>query len=270
MAGRFPIRTTLVLWLGATVGAACVLPYIEAIMPGLAAASNRLRVPVVVLVLLSVGQSAVTLGALTFSGLWAARKLGMGAPWLQAWLDGDAPAGNLRRPVITALALGVMSAVLLLVLDTFVFLPLSPDGVGRLLRMPQPPAWAGLLASFEGGITEEIELRLFLLSFLALGVSFATRLVARPATVPAVGTFWVANVVAGVLFGLGHLPLTARLVTLTPIVVARAIVLNGSLGLVTGYLFFRRGIELAILCHFSADIVMHVAAPMLQPWLLPH
>jgi membrane protease YdiL (CAAX protease family) len=80
--------------------------------------------------------------------------------------------------------------------------------------------------------------------------------------------FWVANIVAAILFGLGHLPVTAHLVPLTSVVVARAVVLNGIVGLVAGTLFWRRGIEMAILCHFSADVVLHVGAPLLQS-LLP-
>jgi membrane protease YdiL (CAAX protease family) len=127
----------------------------------------------------------------------------------------------------------------------------------------------GLLASIEGGITEEVELRLFLLSFLALGIRYASRfaLEDRDAILsPAV--FWPANVAAAVLFGLGHLPVTSHLIPLTPVVIARAIVLNAIVGLVAGYLFWRRGIEMAMLSHFSADIVLHVVAPLLQPLLL--
>jgi len=66
-----------------------------------------------------------------------------------------------------------------------------------------------------------------------------------------------------VLFGLGHLPATAELVPLSSLVVTRAVVLNGVLGVVAGYLYWRQGIEMAMLCHFSADIVLHVLLPLL-------
>jgi membrane protease YdiL (CAAX protease family) len=41
-------------------------------------------------------------------------------------------------------------------------------------------------------------------------------------------------------------------------VVLRAIVLNGLAGVAFGYLYFTRGLESAIVSHFSADIVLHV------------
>jgi membrane protease YdiL (CAAX protease family) len=268
MRRRFFSRTGFAIWIGASVGVACVLPYVEALTPALGQAATRLGLPVALVVLLSLLQSAAMLGVMTFSGLWAAGKLSLGAPWLDAWLGGTPPP-ELRRAAFTAVALGLAVGVVLLALDVFLFLPLSPNAVGQLLRQPQPPAWTGLLASFEGGISEEVELRLFLLSFLALGLRRASSLVAgaRGADLtPAI--FWTANVIAAVLFGLGHLPVTSHLIPLTALIVTRAIVLNGLVGLLTGYLFWRRGIEMAMLCHFCADIILHVVAPLLQPLLL--
>jgi hypothetical protein len=269
MERRFSLRTALALWIAATIGAACVLPYLAFLTPALQQAAGRLRVPVFVVILLSLAQSAVTLAVLTFAGLWAATKLGMGAPLLDHWLAGEPSPRDSRRAALTSVALGLLSGVALIAVDRFLFLPLSREGVGRLLHQRQPPAWAGLLASIEGGVTEEVQLRLFVLSFLALGVRYARGVFARhreTSLTPAV--FWIANVIAAVLFGLGHLPVTARLVPLTAVVVTRSIVLNGIVGLVAGTLFWRRGIEMAMVCHFSADIVLHVAAPLLQSWLL--
>jgi len=66
------------------------------------------------------------------------------------------------------------------------------------------------------------------------------------------------------MFGLGHLPLTAEFTLLTPLIVARAILLNGIIGIVAGLLYWRRGIEMAILFHFSFDIVLHGLLPMIS------
>jgi membrane protease YdiL (CAAX protease family) len=75
---------------------------------------------------------------------------------------------------------------------------------------------------------------------------------------PSDAVFWIANVLAAVLFGLGHLPATSLQVPLTPLVVTRAVVLNGLLGIVFGWLYWKRGLEAAIISHFSADLVLHV------------
>ena len=58
--------------------------------------------------------------------------------------------------------------------------------------------------------------------------------------------------------GLGHLPATSVVVPLTPLVITRAVVLNGLLGIAFGWLYWKRGLEAAIISHFSADIVLHV------------
>ena len=76
---------------------------------------------------------------------------------------------------------------------------------------------------------------------------------------PTIVILWVANVLAAVLFGLGHLPATAVLLPLTPLVITCAVVLNnGLLGVAFGYLYMTRGLESAMVSHFSADIVLHV------------
>jgi membrane protease YdiL (CAAX protease family) len=112
-----------------------------------------------------------------------------------------------------------------------------------------------LLASFFGGIDEEIQLRLFALSLLVWLARFLFR---KPDGRPTATAFWTANIVAAILFGLGHLPLTSMLTPLTPVIVARAVVLNGLLGLALGYLYWKRGLESAMISHFSADLLLHV------------
>ena len=44
--------------------------------------------------------------------------------------------------------------------------------------------------------------------------------------------------------------------------VARTVMLNGLAGLGFGWLYWRQGFESAVLAHFCADLVLHVAAPL--------
>ena len=264
MAQRFFSRTGFCLWLGAMIGTICVLPYLNAIMPQtLPEPATQRGLPTWAMLAISIVQSALVLGVMTFSGLWAARKLGLGAPVLDAWLGGEALAFDLRSSALTAFALGIATGLMLIGLDLLVFLPLDPNGLGQIVQTKQPAAWMGFLASFSGGIGEEVQLRLFLLSFLAIGIRYVSGFLV-PARVspltPAV--FWSANIIAALIFGLGHLPVTAELVALTPLLIVRAIVLNGIVGVVAGFLFWRRGIEMAMVFHFSADIVLHVLPPL--------
>jgi len=120
------------------------------------------------------------------------------------------------------------------------------------------PVWKALLASFYGGIGEEVLLRLFLVSFF-VWITFKTKKNAdgNPESIG----IWLSIILAAVFFGLGHLPATAQITPLTGLVVARAIVLNGVLGIIFGWLYWKKGLESAMIAHFSTDIVLHIIAP---------
>jgi membrane protease YdiL (CAAX protease family) len=72
-----------------------------------------------------------------------------------------------------------------------------------------------------------------------------------------------AIVIAALLFGAGHLPAAAPVWPLTGMVVLRTLLLNAVAGLAFGWLYWRRGLEAAMLAHFCADLVLHVAVPLL-------
>jgi membrane protease YdiL (CAAX protease family) len=78
---------------------------------------------------------------------------------------------------------------------------------------------------------------------------------------PTIIGIWLSIIIAAVLFGIGHLPATAQIVDLTGIVIVRAIVLNGIGGIIFGWLYWKKGLESAMIAHFSTDIVLHVITP---------
>jgi len=256
-------RTGFTLWFIATLSAICVLPYANALSPNsIAKAATQLGLPEAAIWAVSIVQSAIVLGLATFIGLWAARKLDLKIPVLDAVLRAKPPDSGLRRAVVTAVSLGIASGVILIGLDRLLFMPLAPDALVQSLQTP-PPRWMGFLASFYGGIGEEIQLRLFLLSVSALIIRTISNFLFKPRrTNLSASVFWSANILAALVFGLGHLPATAAIMPLIPIVIVRAIILNGLVGIVAGYLFWKRGLEMAMLYHFSADIVLHVIIPL--------
>ena len=71
----------------------------------------------------------------------------------------------------------------------------------------------------------------------------------------------VFSILVDVIFGLGHLPVTASLIEITPLVVIRAIVFNGIGGVVFGWLFWKKGLESAMIAHFTADIFLLTLLP---------
>ncbi|GAG18864.1 unnamed protein product, partial [marine sediment metagenome] len=146
---------------------------------------------------------------------------------------------------------------LLFVLDRYVFaLAIEPVTVA----MAAPPLWTRLLLSLYGGVAEELMMRLGLMTLL-VWISWKVR--AAPGGGPATLGVWTAIVVVNIIFGLGHLPMTARLMAITPLVVVRAVVLNSIAGIIFGWLYWQRGLEAAMVSHFSADVVLHVLLPLM-------
>ena len=235
-----------------------MLPYaLELVSPILVKLKSQISLPT--LIVLQTTQAAILFAITTFVGLFFAQRIGLEAPILDAKLKGEAIAGKIQAVLPTSIALGIVSTLIILGLEFTYFQPTLIQELGNAAKsislQNQPAAWKGLLASFYGGIAEEILLRLFVMSFLAWIGSFISK---TSDGKPTNTVFWIANILAAVLFGLGHLPATAMLIPLTPLVIIRAIVLNGFVGIACGWLYQTRGLESAMIAHFSADIVLHV------------
>jgi hypothetical protein len=254
------LKMSLVLWALALLGAVLVLPYavsLEATMLNAVAARTGLTLWIVLA--LSTAQTATLSAIAIFAGLWSARALGLGAPLIAAWLSRRAPPARVGATLRIAVLAGLLTGFVLIGLDRWGFANFT--SVATLQTGAQPPAWQALLGSFYGGIDEEILLRLGLLSLLALALRTLVRTFGADRDVMlSTGVFWTANLVAALLFGLGHVPAVAQLAPLTMAVIVRTIALNGIAGLVFGALYRRYGLEWAMVAHFTADIVLHVVA----------
>ncbi len=104
-------------------------------------------------------------------------------------------------------------------------------------------------------------MRLFLLSALAWLFSKVSH---TKNGMPTRAALWSATLITACVFGLGHLPATALSTALTLLVVVRALVLNGIVGMLSGYFYWKRGLEAAILSHFTADVVLHFVWPLIR------
>ncbi len=253
----FNFKIFAILMTGSLTAALAALPYTLELEK---AVLEKLPVPIWVVAASSLVQSTILLAIAIGSGLFLAGNIGLGLPILEAKLRGEAVGDKLRAILPISILTGVLVSILIIGLDATIFSPalraeLGAKAAALNLRGAQPAAWKGLLASFYGGIDEEVLLRLFLMTLLAWLGKFLSK---DSAGHPTGKVFWVTNILAAVLFGLAHLPATATMVPLTPLVVARAVVLNGLGGVMFGYLYWKRGLEAAMISHFSADIVLHV------------
>lgn len=243
-----------VLTAAALFGSAAVFPYALQVS---GTPVRALQAPLAVVWAASTLQATLLAGVAAFVGLRLGPRVGLGAPLISDAVHRRPVAeGRLMRVLGPAVLIGAAVGGLILVLDASVF---SVALEGRVDQIPRPDPVLGLLASFYGGIVEELLLRFGLMTFLVwlLQRTFGGKEVSA-------GQMWIGIVLAAVVFGLGHLPLTAAAVPLTSGLVARALVLNGVPGVVFGWLYWRQGLLAAMASHFAADVVLHFLFPLLM------
>jgi hypothetical protein len=258
-------KALFILWGACILGFIAIIPYSYTLNGMTLTSTDLLSTGMLV----SSVQNILLFGLLIWTGLYVARRVCLGTPILDGLVKKESVGEKVRKMFLPALLIGIIGAILILLLDSFVFGP-PLEAELRLLgvNLPDsvnPPAWQGFLASFYGGIDEEVLLRLFVMTLIG---AIGARIYKKMDQKLPVGIFWVANILAAVLFGLGHLPTTAAIgMPMDFLVITRAIVLNGLLGIGFGWLYWKYGLESAMLSHFSADIVLHVLAPLVAVWL---
>ena len=235
-----------VLFALSLIGAVGIMPYAMKLAPE--GALERSKLPLPVMMALGVLQTAVLMAVAIGLGMLVANAVGLHAPVIEALVSGSDPLSVLVPFLLPAAVSGLVASALILGLERLVFAPRVPEALAGKDQEP----WKGLLASFYGGINEELLLRWIMVSVLAWLIGLVWN---SPAVI------WIAIFLAALLFGLGHLPATRNITPLTPWVVARGIVLNGVGGLIFGYLFWRYGIEAAIIAHFITDLFIHIGYP---------
>ena len=258
-------KVYFILLIAVTLAGIALLPYALALQT--AGTASAAPPPTFSQVLIAqIVQGVPIFAVLVFLGMFLMKRIGLGAPILDALTKGEreTAAATLRRVLPISVALGVVASLVIIGLD-IALRPLLIQDLGdkaSVLAMTaqQPAAWKGFLASFYGGIAEEVQLRLFIMSLLAWLGAFVSR---TSEGKPTKAVFWIANLLAAVLFGVGHLPTMALFAPLTALVVFRTLLLNGVGGVVFGWLYQTRGLESAMIAHFSADIVLHVLLALL-------
>jgi len=237
-----------ILLIASLISAILVLPYTLALSPSLAG----IFTPFVLFAQMI--QTLVIFSVAIFVGLLLAKRVGFTMPVLEGWLEGRDVGNYLRSIMGISIGLGVLAGFLIVVMSVL-FTPVAATFQSVELSIP---LWKGFLASFYGAISEEIVMRLFLMTLI---VWLIFKLKKTQDGKPTTLGIWIAIMITAVIFGLGHLPITGALTMITPLIVVRAIVLNGIGGVVFGWLYWKKGLESAMIGHFSADIVLHVIYP---------
>jgi uncharacterized membrane protein len=249
-SSRIPnLKLALLLCIAGVLATLALLPYLFVLMPEKLAA---LPMPLPVVAVVQTAQAGVLCWLLSWLGLYLGTPYGLDAPWLRAWVYRRPRDPSRQAHWWLAVLLGALAGLLVTGL-----LLLGPKEAGGHVTTATGLAWRGLLASFYGGIVEEVECRLFLVAAMVWLLARCNRRVALS------WMFVLAIVLAALLFGAGHLPAAfASGMAHTPLLIARIVLLNALVGVVTGGLFWKYGLEHAMLAHFCADLVLHVGAPL--------
>lgn len=197
-------------------------------------------------------QPTVLLVLATLAGVNLAPKVGLSAPFAEAIASGGDAAKALKPQIIPGLVGGFIGAAAI-VLMSVAFKPLLSVEVferigkfGKVLGVPTRLLY--------GGITEELLLRW---GFMTLIVWLVWRIFQKRQATPTNSSFIAAILFSALVFALGHLPVALIVFPETiPAVVSFVILANSAFGLVAGYLFWKRGLESAIIAHMFGHVVL--------------
>lgn len=248
--GNWRIKLVLLFTILNTIGIFAIIPYVITLMGDQSVPGD---IPTSLIVIINSTFQALYMFVMILVGLRLQNRIGLNAPLLNGIVYPKTRVHISKKWLINSIVVALIGSVVIILLDLFVFIPLIGAPVDQL---SSPNWWQGLLASIYGGFTEEIMLRLF-------GMTFVVWLLARITkkekdNIPN-SFYYVAIFLVAIIFGLGHLPATIQVFgDLSTIIVIRALVLNGLLGLWFGYLYWRKGLEYAMIAHMSADIFLHV------------
>jgi hypothetical protein len=153
-----------------------------------------------------------------------------------------------KKPLILTAIVAILGGMLLILSDLLFFGKYS--NVIRESYAVKPTVAYILAAVVYGGVIEEVMLRLFFMSLLA----FLLQKLFRKGS-GTTGLLIAANLIAALLFAAGHLPATAILMGLTPMIIFRCFLLNGGLGLAFGWLYRKFGLRYAMLAHAGCHVV---------------
>lgn len=206
--------------------------------------------------ILSLIQPTALVGVAVLVGVALAPKVGLAAPASESLAAGRPFLQDLRPQLIPGV-LGAIIGGLSILLTHAVFKPLlTTETVERVSKFGTLlPMTTRLLY---GGLTEEVLIRWGLMT---LFVWIAWRLFQKQLVKPTSVCFIAAILVSSFVFGLGHLPIAiAVLPQMTLAVVLFVIVANSAFGIVAGYLYWKRGLEAAMIAHVLCHVVLALAS----------
>lgn len=195
--------------------------------------------------LILINPTIMLLGAVLM-GIFTFNKVGLKVPIISYLIGYEDLKPNWKEILIYGAALGTLSGILIII-------------VSHLFKSYAPVEFAAINQELElspftrflyGGITEEILTRFGLMSLIVYILSFALK---QSLSLK----YWLGIIFTAVIFGLGHLPIVFQTVVQPTIILIVFIILGNFLaGLIFGWLYWKKGLESAMIAHIFAHITM--------------
>lgn len=211
--------------------------------------------PTPVIIALSLLNPLILLAIGVAVGVLLAHRVGLRSLVAERVRQGAAIWPHLLPQLLMAFGAGLIFAVVVLGLDALI----DPFANTDLANGPAAGETATIgalltqlvLGLLYGGIVEELMLRWGMMTLL---VWIGWRVLQRGQGHPRPALVWAANILAALLFGIGHLPAMATMVALTPLIIFRTVLLNALGGVLFGWLFWRRNLETSMVAHAAAHV----------------
>lgn len=186
---------------------------------------------------------AVVLGTLLYD------KVKLGVPSIERALKGERFGHILLTQLKYGFIGGLVAGVLIILMEQ-AFLSLIAEEMEAIENQIQVTP---LLRFLYGGITEEILLRFGFMTVLAWGLfKIFKRLNGF--------VYWIAILLSSILFGVGHLPVAFQATGSPSSWLILYIIAGNSVGgIIFGWLYWKKGLEAAIVAHMMVHVVFLTA-----------
>lgn len=240
-------RQVAILFALGMVGVFSALPMIPVLI---SASGQEPSLPMFVIQGLSTLQSGVILFAMVILGDYLSPKVNLGAPLVEAWLQKSWHRIEIK-PILFAGVIGGLLGGVMLMGFSQLSLPHLPSEFIASAEAFSPPLYTKLLY---GGITEELLIRWGLMSFFVWGFF---RLTQNQASHVKPVNYWLGILASSFIFGAAHLPVASLLSPVVNMPLVMYIIVGNSLfGLIAGYLYWKKGLESAIIAHILTHVVL--------------
>ncbi len=241
------LRPVILLFFLGFLGVLSTLPLISQM---LALQPEKPPIPLEVIQVVALVQSAVLLFLMVWLGAVFAKKAGLTAPVIYAAAESRDFYSAFKPQIMPSIIGGVFGGVLLVAIYKVSYDYLPAEFILAAEKLT-PPWYTKVLY---GGITEEILMRWGLMSFFV----WASYRITQPKDAAIkVHNYIVAIVLSALIFAVSHLPTAFSLAPeVTLPLVCYIIMGNACFGIIAGYLYWRRGLECAMGAHIVAHLTM--------------